>query len=212
MKHAALNKIGVANWAPNNHSSRITLTLDKMIFQIRTKSKLNIGEYVFDQTVKHADSFTVKLPIIIPYLIIVIILKQHPEVSHPQETPRKKTGPLNLDRKMFVRTHGPYIMVKHQGQTVGENSSYLSKATKKDVLYELMEVSKDLQATISASTTKKKKVDELTNLMTNEKEGEDEEEVDSEKEESGSEEDEFGSEEDEDNSEVKQNILMLERI
>lgn len=37
----------------------------------------------------------------------------------------------------------------------------MSKATKEDVLHELMEVSKALQVTITSSTTRKNKVDDL---------------------------------------------------
>lgn len=53
-----------------------------------------------------------------------------------------------------------------------------------------MEASKDLKATISASTIKKKNMDKLIDLVTNEKEYE---------EEAGSEKDESRSEEEDDN-------------
>lgn len=182
VKYDILDMICVANWVPTNHSSSITPTLAKLIFHIGTKSKLNFGEYVFNQTMKHANSFDVNLPKKNSCLITGIILKQHPEVLHPQETPIKKARPLTLENKLFVRTHVPYIVVKHQSKNPSENSSSVSKATKKEVLHGLMEVSKAQQATLITSTTRKNKVDELIDLMTNEKEGEDEEEFDSEKE------------------------------
>lgn len=111
-----MKSIGVANWAPTNHSSNITPTLAKLIFQIRTKSKLNLGEYVFDQAMKHAGLFEVKLSVDFPCLITRIIFKLHLEFFHPQETPSKKVGPLTLERKLFVGTHVQDIMVKHHGQ------------------------------------------------------------------------------------------------
>lgn len=50
LKYAIMNKICATNWASTNHNSSITSSLDKLIFKIGTKSKLNLGEYVFDQT------------------------------------------------------------------------------------------------------------------------------------------------------------------
>lgn len=96
--YAILNKTGATNWEPTNHNSSITSTLAKLIFQIGTKSKLNLGEYVFDQTMKHVDYFAVNIPITFPCLLTRIILNQHPEVLHPQEIPNKKVRPLTLDK------------------------------------------------------------------------------------------------------------------
>ncbi|MCH81024.1 envelope-like protein, partial [Trifolium medium] len=53
--------IGAANWAPTNHGFGITPMLAKMIFQIGTKRKINFGEHVFNQTMKHANTFAIKL-------------------------------------------------------------------------------------------------------------------------------------------------------
>lgn len=90
---------------------------------------------------RHVGSFGVKLLIAFPSLITGMVLNQHPEVLHPQETPIKKARPLTLENKLFVGTHVPYIVVKHQSQNPSENSSSVSKATKKEVLHGLMEVS-----------------------------------------------------------------------
>lgn len=48
---------------------------------------------MFDHTMKHVDTFPVKLPIAFPCLIPGIILKQHPKILHPQDSPHKKVGP-----------------------------------------------------------------------------------------------------------------------
>lgn len=50
------------------------------------------------------------------------------------------------------------------------------KATKKDVLSELMKISKALQETIIASIVREKNVDGLTKMLSNEKEAKEEEE------------------------------------
>lgn len=75
---------------------------------------------------KHFGSFFVNMPIGFLDLITRMILNQHPEVLHPQETPIKKDGPLTFTKKLFVGTHVPDIVEKHQGQTAGGSSSPLS--------------------------------------------------------------------------------------
>lgn len=79
-------------------------------------------------------------------------------------------------------THVPDIEVKNQGQTSSGNSSLVSKSIRKDVLLELMEVSKALQETIYTSTIRKRNVDGLIKMLPKEKEA-DAEEYDSEEEE-----------------------------
>lgn len=85
LKYDVLNKIGSSNWAPTNHSLGITTTYAKLIFQMGTKAKMNFGEYVFKKTMKHVDSFDVRLPIIFPYLLIGIILNQQSKAVHHEE-------------------------------------------------------------------------------------------------------------------------------
>lgn len=118
---------------------------------------------------KHADSFAVKLPIAFPYILTRIVLNQHPEVFHPQDT-LKKVWPLTLDKKLFVGIHVPNIMVKYQGQSASENSSPISKATIKYVLLGLIEVSKYLQETIISSTIRKRNFDGLIIMFSKKKE------------------------------------------
>ena len=47
VKYAILNRIGVENWAPTNHTSSITTWMTKLIFLMGTKAKLIFGEYIF---------------------------------------------------------------------------------------------------------------------------------------------------------------------
>lgn len=111
VKYVILNRIGAASWEPTNHSSGITYALAKLIFLIWTKSNLNFGEYVFDQTMNHVDPSVVKLPIYFPCLITGIILNQHPNIKHAEEIKNKKEVPLTLDYMLSVGTHVPYIVV-----------------------------------------------------------------------------------------------------
>lgn len=69
------------------------------------------------------------------------------------------------------------MVAKYQCQISGCNSSPVFKATRKDVLLELMKVSKVLQETITTSTIRKRNVDEFIKLLIKEKEVKDEEKV-----------------------------------
>ncbi|KAI5401867.1 hypothetical protein KIW84_066360 [Lathyrus oleraceus] len=92
--------------------------------------------------------------------------KKAPE--KPQETPSKKAGPLTLD--------------KNHGQSAGGSSSHVSKATRKDVLSKLMEVSKAPQKTITSSTIRKRSVNVLIKILTKYNDVEDEGKAGSEEE------------------------------
>lgn len=88
--------------------------------------------------------------------------------------------PLTFDRKLFVGTHVPNIVVvKHHNHTTEGNPSPISKSLKKYVFFELMEASQALQETITTRTFRKKKIDELIKRMTKEKDDEDALEVNS---------------------------------
>ncbi|MCH93110.1 envelope-like protein, partial [Trifolium medium] len=128
-----LNRIGAANWAPTNHGSGITPQLAKLIYLIETKGKLNFGEHVFNLTMKHANTFAVKLPIAFPCLITSIILSQHPEILQPGETQVKKPTILTFDYRLFVGSHVPDIVISKVQDTV-EPSTSLTKASKNEVL------------------------------------------------------------------------------
>ncbi|XP_050888628.1 uncharacterized protein LOC127093769 [Lathyrus oleraceus] len=140
--------------------------------------KLSV-KYVVLNRIDHETcySYVVKLPIALPFLITEIILKQHPNIVHVEEMKNKKPLPLTLNKKLIVGTHVPDIMVKHHGQTVVGISSPASKATRKNMLSELMEVSKALQETITPSTIKKRSVDGLIKILTKENDVEDEDKV-----------------------------------
>jgi hypothetical protein len=49
VKYAILNRIGAANWVPTTHSSNIAISMAKLIYCIGTKTKMDIGAYIFDQ-------------------------------------------------------------------------------------------------------------------------------------------------------------------
>ncbi|CAI8599361.1 unnamed protein product [Vicia faba] len=80
IKYVVLNRIGVVNWVPKNDTSLITIRLGKFIYIVGTKTKVDFGNYVFEQIVKHTRSYGVKMPIAFPTIICGIIMNQHPGI------------------------------------------------------------------------------------------------------------------------------------
>lgn len=64
--YAVIHRIGAANWLLIKHTSNIATGLGKFIYIVETKTKFDFGSYVFDQTMKHATSFAVRMPIAFP--------------------------------------------------------------------------------------------------------------------------------------------------
>ncbi|KAK2356929.1 hypothetical protein QL285_094246 [Trifolium repens] len=173
VKYAILNRIGAANWAPTNHGSGITPMLAKMIYLIGTNKKINFGDHVFNQTMKHADTYVVKLPIAFPCLITGMILRQYPNILYPDEAPTKKPQVLSFDYKLFAGTHVSDIVFPKMKEAA-EASGSMPRTNKENVLAELMQISKTLEQTIKTSTARKTHVDNLIRSIMEEGEGEEE--------------------------------------
>ncbi|KAH1193973.1 hypothetical protein GmHk_19G054877 [Glycine max] len=192
VKYAILHRIGAANWVPTNHTSTVATGLGKFLYAVGTKSKFNFGNYIFDQTVKHSESFAVKLPIAFPTVLCGIMLSQHPNILNNIDSVMKRESPLSLHYKLFEGTHVPDIV-----STSGKAAA--SGAVSKDALIaELKDTCKVLEATIKANTEKKMELERLIKRLS--ESGIDEEEA-AEEEEEAAEEEEEAAEEEEDAAE-----------
>ncbi|KAL5166220.1 hypothetical protein HKD37_18G051226 [Glycine soja] len=155
VKYAILHRIGAANWVPTNHTSTVATGLGKFLYAVGTKSKFNFGNYIFDQTVKHSESFAVKLPIAFPTVLCGIMLSQHPNILNYTDSVKKRESALSLHYKLFEGTHVPDIV-----STSGKAAA--SGAVSKDALIaELKDTCKVLEATIKATTEKKMELERL---------------------------------------------------
>ncbi|XP_057426121.1 uncharacterized protein LOC130719516 [Lotus japonicus] len=141
VKYAILNRIGAANWAPTKHTSNVSSGLAKLIYLIGTKAKFDFGAYVFDQTVKHAETLAVKLPIGFPYLISEIILSQQPQIVTADEFPNKKASALTVDHRLLDGTHVPDVAGLAE-ITQGEDTISSCTLRKKHVDCLIMELTK----------------------------------------------------------------------
>ncbi|KAH1265135.1 hypothetical protein GmHk_01G000894 [Glycine max] len=195
VKYAILHRIGAANWVPTNHTSTVATGLGKFLYVVGTKSKFNFGNYIFDQTVKHSESFAVKLPIAFPTVLCGIMLSQHPNILNYTDSMMKRESPLSLHYKLFEGTHVPDIV-----STSGKAAA--SGAVSKDALIaELKDTCKVLEATIKATTEKKMELERLITRLS--ESGIDDEEA-AEEEEEAAEEDKEAAEEEEEAAEEEE--------
>ncbi|KAL5179446.1 hypothetical protein HKD37_01G000750 [Glycine soja] len=201
VKYAILHRIGAANWVPTNHTSTIATGLGKFLYAVGTKSKFNFGNYIFDQTVKHSESFAIKLPIAFPTVLCGIMLSQHPNMLNYTDSVMKRESPLSLHYKLFEGTHVPDIV-----STSGKAAA--SGAVSKDALIaELKDTCKVLEATIKANTEKKMELERLIKRLSEsgiDGEAAEEDEEAAEEEEEAAEEDKEAAEEEEEAAEEEE--------
>src|ERR1044072_5789545 len=147
------------NWAPSSHTSSVPLHMANLIYAIGTKSPIDFGNYVFDLTMKHGDTFAVKLPVAFPCLLTELILAQHPDILRAGEREAPKSKPLNFDYRLFVGTHVNDIEIPSARDS--DHPGSVSESAKENLLPELIATSKTLQETIRISTEQKLKIDKL---------------------------------------------------
>jgi len=110
VKYAILKRITAATWVPTTHSFDIATWLGKFIYVIGNKAKMDCHAYIFEQTVKHAETDAVKFPIAFPTLLRSIILDQYPSSKTANVIAKKRVSPLMLHYKLFGADHIPDIV------------------------------------------------------------------------------------------------------
>ncbi|XP_057452484.1 uncharacterized protein LOC130744312 [Lotus japonicus] len=162
VKYAILNRIGVVNWIPSNHTSAVSAMLAKLIYRIGTEIHFDFGSFVFTQTLKHAETCAVKLPVSFPSLLTAIILKQHPHILGVNDVPFPRGNPITLDHRLFLEPHVLDIDLPSNRTSVPAS---MSASGTKSVLSELEDISKELQETIRVAAARKLKVDALIQCL-----------------------------------------------
>ncbi|PNX79936.1 envelope-like protein [Trifolium pratense] len=111
-EYALLNEIGVTNWALTSHTSEVTIGMAKFIYAIGTRTPLDFGTYIFDQTLKHGKTLDVQFPIVVPTLLCGIILSLHPDICTATDVPcaREAACLWTLDR---LKGHMLQILLHH---------------------------------------------------------------------------------------------------
>ncbi|XP_058761206.1 uncharacterized protein LOC131634553 [Vicia villosa] len=141
IKYAMLHKIGATNWVPTNPKSTISTVLGRFLYAVGTKAKFDYGAYIFDQTMKHAGSFSIKGPIAFPSLLSGIILDQYSNILNEHDVVCKRESPLAFHYKLFQGKHVPDIVM-----TLAETSKSGASVSKAEVIAILKETWKELES------------------------------------------------------------------
>ncbi|XP_050889406.1 uncharacterized protein LOC127094641 [Lathyrus oleraceus] len=141
VKYAMLHKIGAAIWVPANHKSTVAVMLGKFIYIVGTKANFDYGSYIFDQTLKHAGSFSVKGPIAFLSLICGIVLNQFPNILTENDSVKKRDNPMSFNHKFFLGTHVSNVVM-----TTGETSRVSNQPGKVVVIAIPKETCRELEA------------------------------------------------------------------
>jgi hypothetical protein len=119
VKYAILNRIGTANWVPTTHTSDIATGLARFIYSVGTSTSSDYGAYIFEETVQHAKSWAVRMPIAYPSLICSIIIAQHPNILTADDEICKRESPLDFHPKLFEGKHAADIDLSGSSAGVG---------------------------------------------------------------------------------------------
>ncbi|XP_050888660.1 uncharacterized protein LOC127093800 [Lathyrus oleraceus] len=161
VKYAILHRLGVANWVPTNHTSTIAIGLGKFIYVVGTKTNFDFGNYVFEQTLKHAGTCVMKMAIAFTSLICGIILSQHPSILNSVDVASKRESPLSLHYRLFVGIHVLDIVL-----TSSKESS--SSTSKVGLVAKLKDICKALDDTIKTFTKRNIKLERLVKYLAEE--------------------------------------------
>ncbi|KAK2388742.1 hypothetical protein QL285_062388 [Trifolium repens] len=110
VKYAILNRIGTVNWVPTTHTSDIATGLARFIYSVGTGTSFDYGAHIFEETVQHAKSWAVRMPIAFPSLICSIIIAQHPSILTADDEVSKRESPLDFHPTLFEGKHAADIV------------------------------------------------------------------------------------------------------
>ncbi|KAK2454104.1 hypothetical protein QL285_001699 [Trifolium repens] len=167
VKYAILNRIGTANWVPTTHTSDIATGLARFIYSVGTSTEFNYGAHIFDETVQHAKSWAIRMPIAFPSLICSIILAQHPAILTADDEVSKRESPLDFHPRLFEGTHAADIEIT--GPSVAAPTGLGSMSRK--------EMIASLEAACKALDEKKKSLEQVIMALKQEEAAEEGENV-----------------------------------
>ncbi|KAK2428114.1 hypothetical protein QL285_026652 [Trifolium repens] len=167
VKYAILNRIGTANWVPTTHTSDIATGLARFIYTVGTGTMFNYGAHIFEETVQHAKSWAVRMPIAYPSLICGIILTQHPTIITADDEVSKRESPLDFHPRLFEGTHAADIEITGPSVAAPTGSGSMSRK----------EMIASLEAACRALDEKKKSLEQVIVALKQEEAAEEGEQV-----------------------------------
>ncbi|KAI5434177.1 hypothetical protein KIW84_021148 [Lathyrus oleraceus] len=118
---------------------------------IYDKNSREFCKFIFEQTIRHAYTNAVKLPIAFPSLICGIILSQQPGILSTSDIPSRRKSPLSIHYKLFEGSHVNDVMT----------STRRESASKGSLIDQLKETCKELDNGIRVAKARKKALEVL---------------------------------------------------
>ena len=101
MKYAILHKIGIANWYMSTHLATISTALAQLVYQIDSSHVVDVGEFVFQQILRHVDTYGINIPICFPRLINDFLLSYHSDLLIDDDVTGSTPRNISLSYKTF---------------------------------------------------------------------------------------------------------------
>lgn len=105
VKYVILHKIGIMNWYLSTHIAIIYTSLAQLIYQIGTGTLIHAGYLIFQQILRHVNTYDINISICFPQILIGFLLAQHPNIITDDEVAGPAPRIIVLSYKLFQGSH-----------------------------------------------------------------------------------------------------------
>ena len=104
-KYTILERLALYKWMPNNHRTSVLKSIVVLFYKLGKGISFDLGELIFRQISRHAESSSINLVVGYPSLIFGILMSQNSDVVHVGELCEKDTVEMCISKKFFQGQH-----------------------------------------------------------------------------------------------------------
>ncbi|GAA0155644.1 hypothetical protein LIER_13330 [Lithospermum erythrorhizon] len=162
VKYAVMHKVGVENWVPITHTIIVSETLAMVLYMIGTRALFNLGQFIFDQVVQHAQSHAILKPIAYPSMLCSILESHKEDILTAEDVEGLAPGFITISPKLMQGTQVadiPLVTVDTGGAS-GSGTDETAKILRDEIRY--------LDGVIQSSLARKSVLDERLRSLSGE--------------------------------------------